>query len=419
MVSTIDFHLKSPELSIDRYTKQRQIELGRQLDGRIGVYLDQKFWIMLRKAHAGHASPVAEKLLALMRDLVGDGAVFCPISETVFLELMKQEDVNSRIRTAELIDELSLGVALAPFDVRAGTELAHFTHSFLTKPSSLVPLRHLVWTKLSYVLGFIHPSHTAFDAATELAIQKAFVDELWPMTLATMMKTIGGADIPSDLSVEKWAASTNRNSAKHAAELGSFAQAYETELRGSLELLDGIVMEIARDLATKTGEPFPPYLSRDWMEQKKMWLNLLFRVLKEDVHRRRLPSIHVVARIHAAYRWDKKRQFEANDLYDIFHASAALGFCGAFFTERGLRKTISDNHVGLDRLYGCSVMASPAEAVTFLEGLARKANELADRAASVSHIENARGNPTLDKLDSPAGALEVSSLDRSNRGGGA
>jgi hypothetical protein len=52
--------------------------------------------------------------------------VSCPISEAVFVELLKQSDAGSHLHSARIIDELSLGLALVPGQVRMATERAHF-----------------------------------------------------------------------------------------------------------------------------------------------------------------------------------------------------------------------------------------------------------------------------------------------------
>src|SRR5207302_1314667 len=125
----------------------------------------------------------------LLRQGVASGKLFCPASESVFLELLKQSDPSSRTATARLIDELSLGVTLLPNQARAATELARFIHSF-EDSANLHPLRHLVWSKLSYVLGFVHPTSAAFDADTDLVMQKAFFDHMWIIPLTTMVEMI-------------------------------------------------------------------------------------------------------------------------------------------------------------------------------------------------------------------------------------
>jgi hypothetical protein len=75
---------------------------------------------------------------------------------------------------------------------RIETEISYFFHA-KGGIESLHPLRHLVWCKLSYVLGFTHPTGTPFDAATELALQKASFDYFWSRSLTEIITTVGGA----------------------------------------------------------------------------------------------------------------------------------------------------------------------------------------------------------------------------------
>lgn len=153
------------DIRLDAYVRSRQLELARSLDNKKAIYLDIKFWIILRDVVEGVRNDSAEvELLSILREGVGKEKFFCPISDSTFAELLKKADVKSREVTADLIDELSLGITLIPYDMRAGTELAHFLHSALT-PNEVYPLNQLVWSKLSYVMGFLHPRGTPFDPA--------------------------------------------------------------------------------------------------------------------------------------------------------------------------------------------------------------------------------------------------------------
>src|SRR5712671_2841249 len=127
----IEEHSRYPDISIDRHVKSRVVELGRALTNKHAIYLDIRYWLLLRRALlADDDSTPNGKLLVLLRDAVNTGKVFCPISETVFLELLKQSDPSSRLRTAKLIDDLSLGVSLLSQHERVATELAHFLYSY-------------------------------------------------------------------------------------------------------------------------------------------------------------------------------------------------------------------------------------------------------------------------------------------------
>jgi hypothetical protein len=112
-----------PEVTLDAHVRRVQIALGYELAKRKAVYLDMNFWIELRAANAGKGKAKATELLDLLRKVVESGRLFCPISESVFLELMKQTDPVSREETAALIDSLSLGVTLMDQERRVSTEL--------------------------------------------------------------------------------------------------------------------------------------------------------------------------------------------------------------------------------------------------------------------------------------------------------
>jgi hypothetical protein len=151
-------HRANPEVSIDQHVERCVVALGRSLDDRTAIYLDTKFWIILRECAAGTRTDALElELLHRLRTLVAEGKVFCFVSESHLFEFLKQDDMNSRLRP-RIVDELSLGVALIDERMRMGTEVARFVHSFEGDAADLHPLRHLVWTKLGYVGGFVHPS---------------------------------------------------------------------------------------------------------------------------------------------------------------------------------------------------------------------------------------------------------------------
>lgn len=116
----------------------------------------------------------ARKLLHHLRRGVASGRLICPVSASMFVELMKQPySPGRRIGTAQLIDQLSLGVSIMPPQMVMGTEI----RSFLLRAKGgveLHPMQELVWTKAAYALGDIDPSLKQLPTEQELSIQKAF-----------------------------------------------------------------------------------------------------------------------------------------------------------------------------------------------------------------------------------------------------
>jgi len=211
------------------------LSLGQEVANRERVYLDKRYWILLRDVEIGRSSNMdVKELLNSLRDRVKLGVCICPISESVFAELLKQDDPYTRKATARLIDELSAGVTLVPYPDRVSQELCNYLYTTGGK-SDLYPLEKLVWTKLSYVLGVVHPSKTPFSTEDELMLQKAFFDHMWDIPLTEMIDILGDTK-PPKMDFERLADQLNQANRNHAGQVKSFRQAYLVEFRGALSL---------------------------------------------------------------------------------------------------------------------------------------------------------------------------------------
>lgn len=146
----LEHHGRSPYVSYETHVRRKVVALGRSLQHHAEIYLDVNFWLMLRNAELGtHTNPPSLELLAKLRSLVARGIAFCPISESVYVEVMKQSDERTRLATAKLVDELSQGIAITAMDIRTATELAYALHLFNgADENSLDPLETLVWTRV-------------------------------------------------------------------------------------------------------------------------------------------------------------------------------------------------------------------------------------------------------------------------------
>lgn len=334
---------------------------------RKAIYLDLCFWILLRNSMRSDSSGTGPKMLFTLRHLVKSGVAFCPISDSTFLELFKQTDSASRVATAELIDELSLGVTLVPFHLRVGTEIAHYVHS--AKPdASVYPLRDLAWSKLSYVMGFTHPTQMAFGGATTLAIQKAFFDHMWDnVSLIQMCSHLGDAFVQADpLHFQQTAAILNEQNQIHAADLKSFRKTYKDELVGVLDLFADTLARIVGAMLPPEAGPLPAEGSAERAEVDRQCLSFLVGALDTKGGRKAMRNLHIRSLLHAAVRWNKQQVLKPNDLFDFEHAVAAIGYCDAFFTEGPLRSMLSRRDLGLKEDFDCFVSSNPDECMSFL-----------------------------------------------------
>ena len=231
-----------------------------------------------------------------------------------------------------LIDELSLGITLIPFEMRVGTELAHFLHSART-PNEVYPLTSLVWSKLVYVMGFMHPRGTPFDQATELTMQKMFFDDMWAISMLEMIYFIGDQMLPNPEHFSSLAQKLNQLNALHATELRTFPQTYDNEVHGILDAFNDVTIDIVSQMVSDEHGDRPPLTLEQRTEEGKQLHNLLFAAFEREATKDALPSLHILASLHSAVRWNKQQQLKANDYLDFQHATAALGYCDAFFNR--------------------------------------------------------------------------------------
>jgi hypothetical protein len=358
MTITLEHHRAHPEVTVERHARRRQVALAQALPPR-RIYLDTKFWLIGRDVLRGlRQAPEDVAFVKQIEDLVVREQVVCPISEPVFLELMKQEDRSSRRSTAVLIDRWSRGVTLIPAHERMATELAHFFHA-LQNADGLDPVDQLVWSKLSYILGFVHPQGTPFDPATELAIQKAFLDHMWNRSMVEMvdhLEAFGGGDFDVDRTA--LAQTLNDGVAAHAHTIDGFATAYREEAGGIADSLSGVSLEILADMAAKQGVGPPDEAARD--EHLRQIRSLLTGLLGAPAVQQKLRTPHILTSLHAAVRANKGRKLKPNDLLDFDHTASALAYCHAFFTDGKMMKLITLPPLALDHQFGCRVAAKPA-----------------------------------------------------------
>ncbi|MDA8520206.1 hypothetical protein [Acidovorax sp. NCPPB 4044] len=367
--TSIDTHRAHPEIDPEKHAKNRQIELAMSLHGRRAIYLDLKFWIGMRDAEAsGHAPHPCSALLAALRKAVAAGHAFCPISDSCFIEVFKQSDPNTRRRTAALIDALSLGVTITAQDLRIGTEIAHLLHALT--PDEVHPLDHLVWSKLSYTLGYLRPPVGMFDALTGRAIEKAFFDHMWNIPLIEIEQNSGDAlSAHHPEHHERLAQTLNQGIAKHAAGIKSFKQVYEHELGGAMELYAGRAADIMCSMSSASLAPRPAKGSTEYKTIERQCLGLLVGPMDTDKGKATLRTLNIKTSIHAAVRWNKGQKFKANDLFDMRHAAAAVGYCDAFLTERSLANVLTRSDLALDKLYDCNVVSTPEAALKYVQAV--------------------------------------------------
>lgn len=358
-------------MSIEQYIRSRQIELSQSIAPRKKIYLDTRFWIILRDASLGvRTDPPACKLLHHLRRGVANGRLICPISATIYIELLKQPPSQGRrLGAAQLMEDLSRGVSMVPSQIIFGTEI----YSFMAKlmgDEDLYSLQDLVWTKVAYVLGDSYPSIGRLSISDELIIQRRVIDRLWDLSLSDMINLVDGEpDSPGD-SFMKIAQEINTNNNINKDELRSYPQAYDIELRGMIDLLKEVTgSSVIRIMEKRAGRRFIPTPNQRATTENN-FSNVLYFAIRKRGAANELRSLHIGASIHAAMRWDKSRKFKPNDFHDIDHATNALGYCDVFLTEHSLHHLVTLPMLKLQDLNDCQVFSDIEAAADCIRALA-------------------------------------------------
>jgi hypothetical protein len=219
--------------------------LGEAIADRHKVYLDTKYWLLLREDKFSRShDPVIAKLSELLDEGVRSKRLICPISTDMFVEIFKQTDPVTLGCSVELVDTLSEGVSVLASKERARMELLHFVRQNIFGEQSCHSPHIFVWTKLPYVLGFTTPCNTPFSPEEELTIQKAFLDQMWGISLADMLDTMGIDAVREMPRMPDISNKLNAGKFVHADQNSSFEQMFLSELAGVLDSLESEFREM-------------------------------------------------------------------------------------------------------------------------------------------------------------------------------
>ena len=367
VVDTLAKHRHEPDVPYSRYVQNAHIALGEQIGPLRKVYLDTKFWILLRDVRLGRSNdPDLILLLDQLQRLVSDEAVVCPLSTEIFREVFRQSDICTLTATVELIDQLSQGVCLLEHTEQVRAEAYHFVRQTTLGTAALHPLENMVWTRAAYVLGKVAPMFDGVDAATQLAIQKAFFDQMWVLTLSEILDQLGNHVVtwkPSMLDASK---QMNDGKFANVRDYNSFKQLLLIELRGVLDCYHETFAHIMQEIYEHDTGREVTSDERTADDSGVALANLIHECFRQSKITRDLPTIRVEASLHAGIRWDAARKYKCNDSSDIRHASAAIPYCDFFLTDRGLCHLVAERNLEFNTMFPCKVYFDASSATAAL-----------------------------------------------------
>ena len=361
--------IDDPSIDLDMYRRVMRLRMADYALSRHRIYLDMNYWIWLRDA-AFHQPklPIHTELWRRLRGLSKSGRVICPVSYPVFAEIMKQ-NIATRRRTACVIDRLCGSICIVDKSSRVRVQLSHFVWTKLLGDQTLKPSDRYIWAPGSHFLGMGHIDMLNWPSELNLKQQK-----LW-LQFTQYLKFSDVFELTKEIPLaerDNWQHTLLQNfmSAWTRDRLRSLKATYKIEVGGSTDLIVKDIVDFSADLFEQgIRSPLGPEASHTDLAAS------LASIITSGLTMGRVttyfPQYHIMGVIHATIRWMRRRH-QVNDLMDHQHATAALPYCNAFFTEHDLRDTLTRGPFHLDRAYGCDVISDPDDALIYLEEIAGK-----------------------------------------------
>lgn len=302
MSPSVTEHLENPDVDVTSYVRRKRISLAHEIKGRKKVYLDTKYWALLRDVRLGRSvCQDTTKLLHILESRVADGSLICPFNADICFEVMKQDDEHTLVTTAQLIDDLSLGVCMIPIMQRIELEVFHFVECSRRPSDAVHELDELIWTRTAYLLGFVTPDCCTMPDDVNTAVQKSFADHMWTLGFADMLNVMGPAkaaareshftDISGDLNAGKFA---------HLDEHASFKSVFLSEVQGIMDVHRDIFSDLFRYIYTRdSGKQLSGEEQRD-TTSGQMLTNLIYHAFRLNKVDNQFPSVRIGAGLHAA-----------------------------------------------------------------------------------------------------------------------
>ena len=351
-------HRLTPDVSAEAFLANRRTELARELEGKELIYLDAKHWINLRHivVQSAQRTVVYDEMLGLLELLRQRGRICCPVSSTLFEELMKQSDCSTRQATAQIMDLLSGGACLQNWldlaKAEFGRHICQTLHVEMAREGAFP-----IWTRIGFWAGehsCEFPSEPTEDRAV---LKKVYIDWRWEMTCEEYQSLPDWIPTP-DVFATAWIAESEQAKSKLAGARPTFQNLVTARRRQLLAALKDTLLPM---LALCQGVPGSPD------EHVRAVLDPIY----EGRDPRALPSLEVVAALDAAIALDAGRKVQANDMEDYLHAAQALPYCDALFCDNFMAQKLRNRPLEFGKVYETEIGSRPEEIVAYLKMLTR------------------------------------------------
>jgi len=329
-------HAEAASLSFEAYRRRRYDELNAWVRARKAVYLDLKYWIWLRDPIASPFPAETEALRTALTHGVISGRLFCPMSYPAFTELMRIKPQSLRLRQAEIMDELSVGIAIRNGFDMAEIEFCEFFGRNLPALHAIPYRVETVWCPVGHMVLEKYPYHDDLPAEVMERCRKVMLDVMWEKRMTDYAALDGMPEHPRDT-----ASRVNAERESYPRGRQSFSELFAAELNGALDVMFPHVEETLVSVAGIFGIHATPEERARAGAERHVWINLFREAVTRGLDANAIPSLRIRSALHAAIRMDDRRPFRQNDLEDIAHSSVAASYSDLFLTERSFAELLN------------------------------------------------------------------------------
>lgn len=351
-------HAATGTLTFEAYRRSRYDELNKWVRTRKAVYLDMKYWIWLRDPDVSPFPAETKALRAALTHGVKTGGIFCPVSYSAFVELMRINPISLRLRQAEVMDELCLGVAIRNGFDMAEIEFCEFFGRNLPALRAIPYRVESVWCPVGQMVVEKYPYHE-FPADIMERCRKVMLDVMWEKKMTDYAALEDMPEQPRDTA-------TRVNAERQSYPRGgqSFRELFASELNGALDVMSPRIEEQLVSIAAIFGI-HPSAEERAGMgAYRHVLINLFREAVTRGLDAKAIPSLRVRSALHAAIRMDDRRPFRENDLEDIAHSSVAVSYSDVLLTERSFSELLNRSAIqSVIAPTKCRVVSNVSEAL--------------------------------------------------------
>lgn len=275
------------------------------------IYLDSRFWIDIGDNELTNRNSSIKTFYTLLKELVYTRKAICPISNPIFLELLKQMDNKQKKSIARIMDELSLGYCLE-------------SKYYLFKRE----IENLILEKSSYWVTPVDFRDLEENRITERPEGKRILEMTGRPSIEEIIEVLSGINwdnFKGNISTINEYLQNQKQI--NESEITDFSHLQMNEIYNTFMS----VVDIFPELSYKIEQ----------LEDIPDMSNILYK----------LPSIWAFGSIHALIRYDRNRKYRINDFFDIDHCSMAIGYYDYFFTERSFFHVVTDGLAQLDTTF--------------------------------------------------------------------